>query len=409
MMRYIKYMSLLLLPLLFFSCQQEISPVQAEKFIKFYGNSLMDEARDVAVLDDGSYAICGVASDAENGKRAVLIVTDKYGNVKPGFPRYYAAEENLNSGANALVVKGGGTGGFLLVGYVDKPVLNNDSPIEVTTQKDLFLVRTKSNGDTLWQRSFGTLEDETALHATEMIPGAISGFMLVGNQVQDGKTDIMVMAVDDQGHSIIPGFYYPHVLDKASANYILSAGDKYLCVCTSTAVGSEDTDILILGFNQELSPAPGYLGEGLDEVGQCIIEDGDNRYLVLGNRQNLSGNSEIVVYMIETEGLQVTNSLILENISEQNTNLIAKRFVKTEDGRFAIVGTRESDGNSDIFLQFLLPDYMAAERIIFGAAGNQSGADIDLPVDGGILMLGTNGYDTNSMISMIRTGDAGDL
>ncbi|MFH0757642.1 MAG: hypothetical protein V2B15_10170 [Bacteroidota bacterium] len=400
-------MSLLLLPLLLFSCQQEISPAQAEKFIKFYGNSLMDEARDVEVLDDGSYAICGVDTDAEKGERAVLFVTDKFGNVKPGFPRYYA-EGNLNSGANALVVKGGGTGGFLLVGYVDKPVLDTIPPIEVRTQKDLFLVRTSSTGQEFWKKSFGSMEDESVLHATGMI--ASGGFILAGYQVHDGKTDIMVMGVTDQGDSITPGLnYYNPLSNKAAANYILNAGDKYLCVCTYDKVGTDGTDILILNFDDELSPNDGILGGDFEETGQCIIEDGANRYLVLGNRINISGNTEIVVHMIETNGLLITKTLFLETISEQNTDLIAKRFVKTEDSRFAIVGTRQSGGNSDIFLQFLLPDYQAAERIIFGAAGNQSGADIDLPADGGLLMLGTNGYDANSMISLIRTGDAGDL
>ena len=124
---------------------------------------------------------------------------------------------------------------------------------------------------------------------------------------------------------------------------------------------------------------------------------------------NITGNSEVVVHLIEINGLLITKSLQVETISEIDTDLIAERLIKTEDGRFAIVGTRKSNGNRDIFLQFLRPDYQEAERLIYGSAGNQSGADIALPDGDGLLMLGTNGNGETSMMSLIKTGDAGDL
>ena len=164
--------------LLAVSCEPTISPEQSEKFIKFYGNQLMDVARDVEILEDGTIAICGIDSTAGTGKRAVLILTDEFGNVKSGFPKYYN-EEGFESGANALVVKRGGQGGFLLCGFVERPSLEGPG-----IQKDLFLVRISSNGDELWKKSFGSVEDESILHATERIS---SGFMLAGYQVRNEK------------------------------------------------------------------------------------------------------------------------------------------------------------------------------------------------------------------------------
>jgi len=90
-------------------------------------------------------------------------------------------------------------------------------------------------------------------------------------------------------------------------------------------------------------------------------------------------------------------------------DMIGERFVKTEDGRYAIVGTRRGGGNSDIFLQFLTSEKIESGRIIFGTTGEQSGADIGLPDDGGIVILGTSKYEDNSMISLIRTTNTGDL
>jgi hypothetical protein len=400
-MKYIGSISILL-TLLFGSCQQEISPEQSEHFIKFFGNTYMDEATDLEVLEDGSYAICGVDSIGVEGKRMVLVVTDEYGNVKSGFPKYFS-ENNLQSGANTIVVKRGGQGGFLLVGYVEKPTGAGSD-----VQRDLFLVKTSLMGEVSWQKSFGSPEDETALHATEMISSG--GFILAGYQVRDGKSDIMIMGVTEEGDSIKLGLNYNNPqADNSSANYILNTGEQYLCVCTYNKVSSAGTDILVLNFDDELSPNYEPFTDALVEVGQCIVQDDENRYLVLGNQITLSGNSQIKVYLIETSGLLITRSLEVATISEVNTDLLAKRFVKMDDGRFAIVGTRRSKGNNDIFLQFLTSDYQTAERLIYGATGDQRGADIDLPEAGGLIMLGTNGYGENSMISLIRTGDDGDL
>jgi hypothetical protein len=118
---------------------------------------------------------------------------------------------------------------------------------------------------------------------------------------------------------------------------------------------------------------------------------------------------EMVIYLIETQGFSITKSLQLATISQSNTDLTGKRFVKTADGRYAIVGTRQVSGSSEIFLQFLTSDYLVSGNVAFGASGSQTGADIEISEDGGFVILGTNGYKKHSMISLIKTSDTGDL
>jgi hypothetical protein len=407
-MRHIIYIPIIIISLLVVSCSNnEISSEQANRFIKFYGSGIMDEARDLVILSDGSYAICGIDSVAGQGQRAVLAVTDKFGNLKSGFPKYYA-DGNNSSGANSMVAKGGGTNGFLLVGYVDKPVVDAIPPIgPVTYQRDLFLVRTSLKGDVIWKESFGSGEDESVISATEMYNSG--GFILAGYQFKEGKPYIMLMGVTDQGDSIKLGFTNPPSGDNATANFIMNTGDKYLAICTHDKEGFEGTDILVLNFDEELSANPWYMDEGFDEIGQSIIREESDNYLVLGNSENVSGKREILVYRIETAGIETTKSELLATISDPNGDLIARRFVKTGDGRLAIVGTLKVGGNSDIILQFLDSNYKEEERVIFGSAGDQSGSDIKVQGDEGFVLLGTNGSNTGSMISLIRTGSAGEL
>jgi hypothetical protein len=382
------------------SCEKEISTSQADKFLKYYGNYLSGEARDVDVLGDGGYAICGTDSTAEHGKRMMLIVTDSYGNIQSGFPKYFT-KEGMESGANAVEAIRGGQGGYMLFGFVESQIEGTQD-----TQKDMFVVKANTFGVEIWQRTYGSIEDEVILDATQRIS---SGYMLAGYQVKDGNSDILVMGIEEEGDSIPLGLnYHNPYAENSAASYILNHGDSYLCVCTYDKLGEPGTDLLILNINEDMDVFPEILTDALDEIGMCAIEDDPDRFLVLGNRKNVSGWMEMVIYLIETEGFNITKSLQLATISQSNTDLTGRRFVKTDDG-YAIVGTRRVSGSSEIFLQFLTSDYLVSGNVAFGSSGTQTGADIEISEDGGLVILGTNGYDKHSMISLIKTSDTGDL
>lgn len=392
---------LILLSGLFLSCEREISSDQADSFIKFYGNYLLDQAGDVEVLANGGYAICGTETSESLGKRMVLIVTDKYGNVKSGFPRYYA-EEGLETGGSSLIALQDGAGGFFLSGFVERPVAGTQA-----VQKDIFLVRTSATGEQIWQRSYGSVENEHILHSVEMIR---SGYMLAGYQVKSGKSDILVMGVTEEGDSIKLGLNYISIYDKSStAAFLLNTGEMYLCVCTIEKLNSKESGIQILTFDDELSPLVKNLSGEFNEQGMCIIEEDDGHFLVLGNRKNESGISEMLLYGIETDGLLITSSSLLATISEENRDLIGRRVVKTVAGNLAIAGTRRMGVNSEILLQFVSSSYQEEEQVSYGASGAQTGTDIELSDDGGFVILGTNSYGESSMISLMKTSATGDI
>jgi len=392
---------LILLPALFLSCEREISSEQADSFIKFYGNYLMDEAGDLEVLASGGYAICGTESSESLGKRMVLIVTDEFGNTQQGFPRYYAAE-GLETGGSSLIALQGGSGGFVLSGYVERPVEGSTG-----VQKDIFVVRTTAAGDTTWQRSYGSLENEQILHSIEMIR---SGYLLAGSQVKDGKSDIMVMGVTEKGDSIRLGLNYNNPnAENSTATFLLNAGDMYLCACTYDKLDGEGTGIQILTFDDELSPLAKNLSGEFNEYGMCILDQGAGRFLVLGNRESLSGRREILLYGIETNGLLITNSTLNAAISEEGADLIAERIIGTASGDLVITGTRSVDNISEVLLQFVSASYQIEDAVSFGATGSQTGKDIELADDGGFVVLGTNSDGGSSVISLLKTNSRGDI
>lgn len=382
------------------SCEQEISEEQAESFIKFYGAALMDQAGDVEVLSNGGYAICGTESSFTYGKRMVLILTDEFGNVLSGFPKYFT-EEGLETGGTSLIALQGGTEGFILSGFVERPL---EGSLEV--QKDIFVVRTSSSGDPSWQRSYGSLEDEQVLHSVERIG---SGYMLGGYQMKNGNSDLMVMGVTEEGDSIRLGLNYNNPYAKNSmVNYLLNAGDKYVCVCTFDKANGDGTGIQVLTFTNELSPLARNLTREYTEFGACVLEDGGGDFLVLGNREG-SGGMELVLYGIETNGLLITNSSLYATIPEPNMDLIGERIIRTSSGDLAIAGTRRTGANNEILLQFVSVLYQAEEQVVFGASGAQIGKDIELADDGGFVVLGSNADGGSSIISLIKTNARGEL
>jgi len=406
MQKMMKYSFILILLTGFFlSCEREISPEQADSFIKFYGNYLFDQAVDVEVLSSGGYAICGTESSKSYGKRMVLIVTDEFGNVQDGFPRYYT-EEGLETGGTSLIALQGGTDGFFLSGFVEQPVSGSTA-----VQKDIFVVRTTAYGEVTWQRTYGSAENENIYHAVERIN---SGYMLAGSKENEGRSDILVMGVTEQGDSIRLGLIYNNpYAENATATFLLNTGDMYLCACTFDKVNGTGTGIQILTFDNDMSPQAKNLSGEFDEYGMCIIEQDQGKFLVLGNRaftrQNDLGNGEMLLYEIETNGLLITSSTLVTTISEENTDLWGRRIVETATSGIAIAGTRRAGDNPEVLLQFLSSSNRIEEQVTFGASGTQNGMDIELTNDGGFVVLGTNSYGGSGVISLIKTSSTGEI
>ena len=117
----------------------------------------------------------------------------------------------------------------------------------------------------------------------------------------------------------------------------------------------------------------------------------------------------MVLYGIETNGLLITGSSLLATISDGQTALSGRKVIETPSGKLVILGTREVNSNPEILMQFVSATHQAEEQLTFGAAGAQTGTDIELSGDGGFVLLGTNSDGVNGMISLLKTNAAGDI
>lgn len=397
----LRYILLLALPGAFLlSCEREISIAQADHFIKFYGSYSGNHPGELKLLSDGGYAVCATVNPDGTSEKMCLLVCDEYGNLKEGFPRYYPEGEG-EAGALSLIALNGGSDGYLLSGYTSISSGNTAS------QDDIFLVRTNSVGEVLWQQQYGGTENEQVLHAIEMHQ---SGFLLAGYQEKNGKPDLMIMAVTAEGDSIPLGLNYdnPHA-EYAVATYLEKSGDYYLSTYTLANASAGGTKVHVLAFDDELSPFDLAIPSDGSQYATCLLQDTDERALVLLNQNNAGGRSTMLINSFATDGIFLSDPEILATISDPEADLTGSRMLKTADGRYVLTGSREDENGSQVFLYFLDPLSTGPVQVLPGGGNGTMGQDLVQTGSDGFLLLGKNTTGDSDALTLIKTGNEGEL
>jgi hypothetical protein len=382
------------------SCELEISENQASTFIKFYGNYLLDGGKDVVSTGQGGYAIAGTSAIPDSVSVMSLYLTDHFGNLLGGFPKYYS--NGKNCGANSILKL---DNGYLLCGYVLEPAGAGEF------QEDIFIVRTNELGRLLWSKSYGGDENENAYHA---IRGNTGGFVIAGYKEFNEEKDYWIFSIDEDGEMIreVPSQPIPDTDDDMAEFLINLPGLGYLCVCTYDEDTYDGTNVFILSLNNDLdSPYNLSLGTDFDDFGKCIIKESETSYYVLGNTENeSSGKTEIKIYRIEMNGLRFTDDRVIATIRSVNEDLTGERLIKSRDGRLAVIGSSYANEDYNMFLQFLDPQSETLlESVYIGEGGTQTGSNIMRAEDDGLIIVGTNAFEGNSMVSLVKTDHNGKL
>ncbi len=392
MKRLVKYILVSLAIVLLYSCSDGLSDFQKKSFMKFYGSYQLDIGRDVQVLASGGYAITG-SMIPDSISSMFLIITDEYGNQTENSPKYYGGLLQT-SGSSLLALDDG----FLLVGQIV------DTLVDGTLQSDIYMVRTDLAGEELWSSRLGGDENETVYHVTTRSEG---GYVLAGKREVNNQDDLWIVMVDEEGNKI-SDFIGSNGISDDEARYIHNTGNGYLVACTydDGAFAGKDFMVVYVDENSNLFDTRA-MGTNYDDFARSIIVY-DGAYLLMGNSNNTTrGNSEIALYTFTLEGNLIKNQQELATIFEIGIDLTGEGCAIGSDGNIAVVGSREVNENKDILLQFIGEGGDVGEAEIFGQLGSQSGNAIKRTLDGGLILVGSNGLEGNSVISLIKTNAQG--
>ena len=166
---------------------------------------------------------------------------------------------------------------------------------------DMFLMRTSANGDVLWARTYGGGERDEA-HWVEPTPDG--GYVLTGHTESygAGARDIYIVKTDSNGRIV-----WTRTLgtQEAEVGYSVRAtADRgYIVVGTTSPVGSDDSDVYLAKIDSSGSPqwTRTYGGSGSDRA-FSVDQTSDGGYVFTGYTASC-GQGDLDMYLVKTDSL----------------------------------------------------------------------------------------------------------
>ncbi len=397
-MRPIKYI-LLFMALGLAACNKyDIQPEQAEGFIKFFfTGELTETAYDVKETADGGYVAIGTTSDDEGVRDLYLVKTDKYGNEESWSPVTIGGAYD-DVGTSIQVV----SDGYVILGY---------SKQTDTSEYDMYLVKTDLQGNVVWETWTNFPNDDRGSH---LLLTSAGDFLAAGLRKNTyGYIDLLLWRFDAGGVSIgIPKPVTPDE-DVNVLNAYLIEIEPYFVVCNTIQTSQKKQIVIIPFLKESLNFLAGkFCAESGDLEGNCIQELSDGNLLICGTVTN-PGTGLTSIYLNKitpTFGTVPGWETAKTFPGESGVSLTGNAVRVLNDNSYAILGTRTETGNDDMIL--LLTDGNGTEvsRRIFGDDGFQQGISLELTgFDGGLILVGNNGSEDQSMISLVKTDASGKL
>jgi len=261
---------------------------------KTFGGPLEDSGQTVQQTDDGGYIIIGTTTSFGAGNTDYfLIKTDSNGD-SVWAQTYGGAYQDL-----ALSGQQTSDGGYILVGYTNHAGFVNS---------DVWLVKTDSNGDTLWTRQYGTETNEVPYSAQQT---SDDGYIITGYVISDGgiDTDVFLMKVDSNGDSLWTTNYGSSGGD-AGQSVIQTFDDGYI-ICGYTPTIQVDANLWVIKTDSYgIVVWEDDFGGSADEIGFSIDQTLDGGYIITGTTSSFgAGGRDILLLRLDSNGISdVDNS-----------------------------------------------------------------------------------------------------
>ena len=395
-MQITKIRYIILLPfIILFSCDKtSLSPGQADSFIKYYGITGVNSGSDVKQLPDGGYAMIGTISTLEKGTDMCLVITDKYGNSVAPVKSFGG---NYDDYGNSLQVLP--DGGLILVGSYQTGLQGD---------KDIYLVRTDNKGDTLWTKTFGGAADDVGNNIQLTSDG---DFIIVGytQSYGNGMKDVILLKTDAAGKSL---WITPRTFGSTGndvGNYVQQVNDGYLIAGSteSTLSSVKSSNIFLIHTNQNgfAIALNNSIGGAKDDYGNCLQVLPNGNILVAGTTSSSgNGGSDILVLETTSDFNPVWQKTFGNTANDYGSSVIAS------DNNIYILGTLTSIGSTSYMV--MITTNMNGENPVqnnIGGSVQFSSGSFEKTTDNGFIITGTNKFNDNSSMVLIKTDSNGKL
>ncbi|MCD6501467.1 C10 family peptidase, partial [bacterium] len=267
------------------------------------------------------------------------------------------------------------------------------------SDSDIWLVKLDDDGDTIWTRSFGNRDDETALSIAATSDG---GYILAG-YASDGSTERgCVVKTGSDGHEIWSQDYlddtrFNSVCEVSSGGYILAGR------MLPGPLGQSDILLVRIDSDGDTIWTKTYGGVS-DDIGNSVVEAGDGGFVLAGKSRSFGMPLfySFLISKVTSTGDSVWTSSFA-GMGDFEANSVCRKL----NGDFLAVGSAKISGDADVYSVEVAPDGDSVAARFYGTDGNDIGySAVELP-DSGIIIAGKTFRTDNTDVWLLKIG--GDL
>lgn len=197
--------------------------------------------------------------------------------------------------------------------------------------RDIWTMKLNNNGDTLWAKTYGGIQDDTGYEVKTTEDG---GAIVVGYTTSFGNGgDAIVIKIDSLGNTEwqknYGGFWQEQGFSIKQDN-----DGSYIFTGNKTIAGNKDVWLVKLNTLGDTLWTRTYGGINTDNVEQVIITNQGN-YALAGNTQSFGSGMDDFYFLYVSD---TTNNLItdLEENNLQNNHVVASIYPNPTNGNFTI-------------------------------------------------------------------------
>ncbi len=391
---------------LFFACNnpEEVAPGEKKVFIKFFGNTTLNEGFDASETEDGGFMALGTS---RNGGTTTLeyFKTDAQGNTL-----WAKTIENAQGKALAKIESG-----FLILGERN-----------IGSQRSLYLIKIDRQGEALqeylYSPSGDAVTNDTFGQAILVNEEEPEPYALITGNMENGQGNLETLLIKLKLSDLTMEWARDYQLDERSyepGRSLYEREDKNVVWCTSSTARSREGELssyLSLYTVQPDSEAinNSLVGENsnIDYFG-ADLQQSDFGYAIIGTKIDPDGGNDNDMFFI-LSGLEGSVVPSTERTYGSSGTDEGQAIAATTDGGFILLGAFESTtekgiGGKDFYLVKTNGIGDIEWESFLGGSGDEIGHSVQQTRDGGYLIFGTSTLQGVSSMCMVKTNAQGQL
>ena len=424
-----------------FGCDDEVNtffeapPVEINyslDWVQTFGGSGEETAQSVIPTNDGGFAVLGYTNSIDGDLAGKSLPVNDYWLLKFSasgdlqWNKTYGGSKD-DRGQSVIQTT---DGGYAVVGYA----MSDDGDGSLNQGfHDNWIVRLDTNGDILWEKSFGFSGHDHAYDIVQTSDGGFffSGFLDVtssggeGNSrkkitsyAQHGVGEFWGIKLDAEGNLLWRRYFGGTNNDRSFGTVEANDGGLVMIGASesddfdiSNPKGSYDVWVVKISAKGELLWEKSFGGTGIDRAYDVVKTD-DGAYVIVGETFSMDGdifknNGESDAWLLKVSDM---GNLLWERTFGGSDFDAARGLATTSDGGFVIAGNsksvegelEENSGENDIWLVKTDANGNLQDQMVMGGEGLDFGFDILQDDLGNLVLVGESA--SSSMANITSKG-----